>query len=117
MKSKKRTLFVAASLVLAVAAIVGVYRIMTPRPVDASSVEVKIDNFSFAPTSLTVRVGTQITWTNRDDIPHTVVEDDKLFKSKVLDTDEKFTFTPAKPGTYKYYCSIHPKMTAKVVVE
>ena len=79
--------------------------------------EVKIDNFSFAPTSLTVRVGTQITWTNRDDVPHIVVEDDKTFRSKVLDTDEKFTFTPTKPGTYKYYCSIHPKMTAKVVVE
>jgi len=85
--------------------------------VNASSVEIKIDNFSFAPTSLTVRVGTQITWTNRDDIPHTVVDDDKIFKSRVLDTDEKFTFTPTKPGTYRYYCSIHPKMTAKVVVE
>jgi plastocyanin len=64
-----------------------------------------------------VRVGTQITWTNRDDIPHTVVEDNKTFKSKVLDTDEKFTFTASKPGTYNYYCSIHPKMTAKLVVE
>ncbi|HZW97105.1 MAG TPA: cupredoxin family copper-binding protein [Candidatus Eremiobacteraceae bacterium] len=104
--------FVLGSIVFGV-----VYRTMAARPVDASSVEVKIDNFSFTPPSLKVRVGTQITWTNRDDIPHTVVEEEKIFRSKVLDTDEKFAFTPTKPGTYKYYCSIHPKMTAKVVVE
>ncbi len=78
--------------------------------------EVKIDNFSFGPSELTVPVGTTITWTNRDDIPHTVVSTDKLFKSKVLDTDEKFSFTFSKAGTYPYFCSIHPKMTGKVVV-
>jgi plastocyanin len=117
MRTRKWILSAAASIVLALVAVVGVHRIVAARPVRASSVEVKIDNFSFAPTSLTVRVGTRITWTNRDDIPHTVVEDDKTFKSKVLDTDEKFSFTPSQPGTYKYYCSIHPKMTAKVVVE
>src|SRR5689334_24665664 len=83
----------------------------------ASSLEVKIDNFSFGPATLTVAVGTTVTWTNRDDIPHTVVSDDKVFKSKVLDTDEKFSFTFAKPGTYGYFCSIHPKMTGKVVVQ
>jgi plastocyanin len=83
----------------------------------ASNVEVKIDNFSFGPATLTVAAGTTVTWTNRDDIPHTVVSDDKVFKSKVLDTDEKFSFTFAKPGTYGYFCSIHPKMTGKVVVE
>jgi plastocyanin len=113
----KWILWAAASLVLVPVALVGVHRTMAARPADSSSVEVKIDNFSFAPTALTVRVGTQITWTNRDDIPHTVVEDNKTFKSKVLDTDEKFTFTASKPGTYNYYCSIHPKMTAKLVVE
>jgi plastocyanin len=85
--------------------------------VQASSVEVKIDNFSFGPATLTVAVGTTVTWTNRDDIPHTVVSDDKVFKSKVLDTDEKFSFTFTKPGTYGYFCSIHPKMTGKVVVQ
>jgi plastocyanin len=79
--------------------------------------EVNIDNFSFSPATITVKAGTAITWTNRDDIPHTVVADDKSFKSKVLDTGEKFTFTPTKPGTYGYFCSIHPKMTAKLVVE
>ena len=83
----------------------------------ASSVEVKIDNFSFGPATVTVPVGTTVTWTNRDDIPHTVVSDDKVFKSKVLDTDEKFSFTFSKPGTYPYFCSIHPKMTGKVVVQ
>ena len=84
-----------------------------------SSVEVKIDNFSFGPMELTVPVGTTVTWINRDDIPHTVVstDDSKTFKSKVLDTDEKFSFTFSKPGTYPYFCSVHPKMTAKVTVQ
>jgi plastocyanin len=79
--------------------------------------EVKIDNFSFGPATLTVPVGTSVTWTNRDDIPHTVVSTDGVFKSKVLDTDEKFSFTFSKAGTYPYFCSIHPKMTGKVVVQ
>jgi plastocyanin len=79
--------------------------------------EVKIDNFSFGPGTLTVPVGTTVTWTNRDDIPHTVVSTEGAFKSKVLDTDEKFAFTFSKAGSYPYFCSIHPKMTAKVVVQ
>jgi plastocyanin len=85
----------------------------------ASAIEVKIDNFSFGPASLTVAVGTTVTWTNRDDIPHTVVstDDAKTFKSKVLDTDEKFSFTFSKAGTYPYFCSVHPKMTGKVIVQ
>jgi plastocyanin len=81
--------------------------------------EVKIDNFNFGPGTITVAVGTTITWTNRDDIPHTVVstDDPKAFKSKVLDTDEKFSFTFSKAGNYPYFCSIHPKMTGLVVVK
>jgi plastocyanin len=81
--------------------------------------EVKIDNFSFGPVTLTVPVGTTVTWINRDDIPHTVVstDDPKTFKSKVLDTDEKFSFTFSKAGTYPYFCSVHPKMTGKVIVQ
>jgi plastocyanin len=86
----------------------------TPQPATA---EVKVDNFSFGPATLTVPVGTTVTWTNRDDIPHTIVSTDKVFKSKVLDTDEKFSFTFAKAGTYPYFCSIHPKMTGSVVVQ
>jgi plastocyanin len=83
----------------------------------AGNAEVKIDNFSFGPQTLTVSVGTIVTWTNRDDIPHTVVSTDGVFKSKVRDTDEKFTYTFSKAGEYPYYCSIHPKMTGKVVVQ
>ncbi len=79
--------------------------------------EVKIDNFSFGPGTLTVPVGTTVTWTNRDDIPHTVVSTEGAFKSKVLDTDEQFSFTFSKAGTYPYFCSIHPKMTGKVVAQ
>jgi len=83
----------------------------------AANAEVKIDNFSFGPQTLTVPVGATVTWTNRDDIPHTSVSTDGLFKSKVMDTDEKFSYTFAKAGTYQYYCSIHPKMTGQVVVK
>jgi len=84
-----------------------------------ATAEVKIDNFSFSPNELTIPTGTTVTWTNRDDIPHTVVssDDPKAFKSKVLDTDEKFAFTFSKPGTYPYFCSVHPKMVGKVVVQ
>ncbi len=82
-----------------------------------SSAAVKIDNFSFGPASLIVAAGTTVTWTNNDDVPHTVVSDDKVFKSKALDTDDKFSYTFTKPGTYNYFCSVHPKMTAKVVVQ
>jgi plastocyanin len=84
-----------------------------------AATEVKIDNFSFGPLALTVPVGTTVTWINRDDMPHTVVsmDDSKTFKSNVLDTDEKFSFTFSKAGTYPYFCSLHPKMTGKVIVQ
>jgi plastocyanin len=78
---------------------------------------VKIDNFSFGPVALTVPAGTTVTWTNRDDIPHTVVSTDGVFKSKALDTDDRFSFVFSKPGTYSYFCSIHPKMTGQVIVQ
>jgi len=73
----------------------------------AVTAEVKIDNFSFGPAALTVPVGTTVTWTNRDDIPHTVVSTDGVFKSKALDTDDKFSFVFTKPGTYPYFCEPH----------
>lgn len=82
-----------------------------------AAAEVKIDNFSFTPATVTVPVGTQVTWTNRDDIPHNVVTEDASIRSKVLDTDDKFSFTFTKPGTYPYFCSIHPKMKGTVVVK
>ncbi len=83
----------------------------------AANAAVKIDNFVFGPQTITVPVGTTVTWTNSDDIPHTAVSTDGVFKSKVMDTDEKFSYTFTKAGTYSYYCSIHPKMTGKVVVK
>jgi plastocyanin len=83
----------------------------------AAAAAVKIDNFSFAPQTLTIPIGTTVTWTNRDDIPHTAVSTEGVFKSKVMDTDEKFSYTFTKAGTYPYYCTIHPKMTGKVVVQ
>jgi plastocyanin len=82
----------------------------------AHTVNVKIDNFSFGP-DLTISAGTTVTWTNQDDVPHVVASDTNMFKSKALDTDDHFSYTFAKPGTYLYYCPIHPKMTAKVVVQ
>jgi plastocyanin len=77
---------------------------------------VKIDNFSFEPMTLTVAVGATVTWVNNDDVPHTIVSDDKVFRSKALDTDDKFSYTFTKPGTFNYFCSVHPKMVAKIVV-
>ena len=83
----------------------------------APAAAVKIDNFVFGPQTITVPVGTTVTWTNVDDIPHTAVSTDGVFKSKVMDTDENFSYTFTKTGTYSYYCSVHPKMTGKVVVQ
>jgi amicyanin len=83
----------------------------------SAAVEVKIDNFTFAPAELHVKAGTDVTWVNKDDIPHNVISEDKSFKSKVMDTDERFTFTASKPGTYAYFCGIHPHMKGKLVVE
>jgi plastocyanin len=80
--------------------------------------QVKIDNFSFTPATLTVPAGTMVTWVNHDDVPHNIVSSEgKTLKSPVMDTDEKFSYTFTKPGTYPYYCGIHPKMTAKVIVQ
>jgi plastocyanin len=83
----------------------------------SETTEVKIDNFSFVRGTLTVPVGTTVTWTNRDDIPHTAVSTEGAFKSKVMDTDEKFSYKFTKAGTFPYFCSVHPKMTGKVVVQ
>jgi len=83
----------------------------------AAAAAVKIDNFVFGPQAITVPVGTTVTWTNSDDIPHTAVSTDGVFKSKVMDTDEKFSYTFTQAGTYPYYCSVHPKMTGQIVVK
>ncbi|MCP3391072.1 cupredoxin family copper-binding protein [Bradyrhizobium sp. CCGB12] len=82
----------------------------------ADDTEVHIDNFVFQPTELKIKVGTTVTWTNRDDIPHTIVSAGK-FRSKTLDTDDRFSFTFTNAGDYKYFCSLHPHMTGMIKVE
>ena len=113
MKNKLYTLAALLAIGLAVSAGSSAYG----APADTKEATVKIDNFSFSPNTISVPVGTTVRWTNADDIPHTIVSDDKIFKSKALDTDDQFTYTFTKPGTYSYFCGLHPKMTAKVVVQ
>jgi plastocyanin len=83
----------------------------------AAAAAVSIDNFTFKAPVVTVKPGTTVTWTNGDDIPHTVVSKDGVFKSKVLDTGDRFSFTFAKPGQFGYFCSLHPHMTGTIVVK
>jgi plastocyanin len=78
---------------------------------------VTIDNFTFSPKELTVAVGTTVKWVNHDDIPHTVVNTDKAFRSKALDTDDAFSFTFASAGSFDYFCGLHPHMVGKVIVK
>ena len=82
----------------------------------AEEIKVTIDNFTFSPAELKVKVGDTVTWTNHDDIPHTVVSAGK-FRSKTMDTDDKFSFTFTSAGDYKYFCSLHPHMTGMIKVE
>jgi plastocyanin len=87
------------------------------RSAPATVAEVDIDQFTFLPQRITVKAGTTVTWINEDDVPHTVASSGKVFKSKALDTADKFSFTFTTPGTYEYFCSLHPHMTGAVVVE
>jgi plastocyanin len=94
---------------------------ITDLPLEAATTnvdarDVVVDNFSFAPATASVPVGSTITWTNRDDVPHNIVSTEQKFKSPVLDTDEQFSHQFDAPGSYKYFCSIHPKMTGRIVV-
>lgn len=117
MKQKRVWIAVLVAVVAGAVMVVGTGKAKATDQSSSGSAEVKIDNFSFGPSSLTVAVGTEVTWINRDDIPHTIVSTDGVFKSKVRDTDEKFSYKFTKAGTYSYYCSIHPKMTGKIVVQ
>ena len=83
-----------------------------PKPI-----AVDIDNFKFGIISADVAAGTTVTWTNRDDVPHTVVSLKKVFKSPALDTGEHFSYTFTAAGTFDYYCSVHPRMTGTIVVK
>lgn len=119
MKKTLLSLSIAGLLLSAVAVTVGSKGATGgPTKPDTKPIEVTIDNFSFGPQFLTIPAGTTVTWINRDDVPHTVASSEgNILKSPVLDTDEKFSYTFTTRGTYPYYCSIHPKMTAKVVVQ
>ena len=108
---------VAAPVMIAMMLLAGSPSVAANAEPSAGAASVKIDNFVFGPQTLTVPVGATVTWTNSDDIPHTSVSTEGVFKSKVLDTDEKFSYTFTKAGTYPYYCTIHPKMTGKIVVQ
>jgi plastocyanin len=116
-KKNVRIAGVAMPVLIAMLLVAGSSRVTASDQPSAANVGVKIDNFVFGPQAITVPVGTTVTWTNSDDIPHTAVSTDGVFKSKVMDTDEKFSYTFTKPGTYPYYCSVHPKMTGQVVVK
>ena len=94
--------------------VVPIYAQNAPVPVPMA---VGIDNFTFNPQKLTVKAGTTVTWKNMDDIPHAVVAVNKQFKSKTLDTDDAYSFTFTTPGSYEYFCSLHPHMTGTIVVE
>jgi plastocyanin len=113
----ERTAWVfAAAMSAAAVGVVNGMRIDHTGEAAAAAAQVTVDNFSFAPATIAVPVGATVTWTNHDDIPHNVVSTDKKFASPVLDTDEKYSYTFAAAGTFKYYCSIHPRMTGQVVV-
>jgi plastocyanin len=83
----------------------------------AADIQVTIDNFSFTPQQITVKAGDTVTWANHDDIPHTVTSTTKTFNSKALDTDDNFAFTFTTPGSFSYFCALHPHMTGSIVVE
>jgi plastocyanin len=103
--------FLGAALVGAALAAAGLAPVVA-----AGDTTVKIDNYTFGPGQLTVKAGTTVTWVNDDDIPHTVVATGKTFRSKALDTNDEFSFTFATPGSYEYFCSLHPYMKAMVTV-
>jgi plastocyanin len=86
-------------------------------PASSNPDQVVVENFSFQPGTLTVKVGTTVTWVNHDDGPHTVNENNKTFKSGALDTDAKFSYKFTSPGTYNYFCSLHPRMTGQIIVK
>ena len=116
MKNKRLITGAVVALSLAVATILALHPTKV-KAEDAKGTEVRVDNFTFAPDTVTVPVNSTVTWVNKDDIPHVVASNDGVFKSKALDTDQKFSYTFTKAGTYTYYCSIHPKMVGKVIVQ
>ena len=108
---------VARNLALGAIAPLVAIAIAAVTPARAATIEVKIDNFSFNPKQVTVKAGDTVTWVNHDDIPHTVTSKTLVFRSKALDSDDKFSFTFTALGSFDYFCSLHPMMTGTIVVE
>ena len=111
-----RQLLVPSLQVLLLVAMAAVVSYAAAEAGPEGSTVVMAKDFMFAPTSLTVAAGSTVTWTNRDDEPHTIVSEGGLFRSAALDTNESFSFRFEKPGTYRYTCSIHPRMVGTIVV-
>jgi len=105
-----------ATLAVAGGLALGLALAASQAPAAAPARAVRIANFTFDPVVVQVPVGGTVTWTNADDSPHTVTAVDKSFRSRALDSDERFSFTFTRPGVYSYFCALHPMMTAKVVV-
>jgi plastocyanin len=114
MQTQIRSTLIAAALGVAMATATA---IGLPGRADSAPHAVTIDNFTFNPQRLTVTAGSTVTWTNKDDIPHAIASSGALFGSKALDTDDDYSFTFTIPGTYQYFCSLHPHMTGTIVVE
>jgi plastocyanin len=112
-----RILTFQAAALAAAAAMMSAVSVVTMAAAAPAAAAVQIDNFTFKNPVLTVKPGTTVTWTNGDDIPHTVVSKNGMFKSKVLDTGDHFAFTFAKPGKFGYFCSLHPHMTGTIIVK
>lgn len=116
----KRNLFLSGfvlMLPLALATVLVLHPTRAKSEDKASPLEVRVDNFTFGPDTLTVPVNSTVTWVNKDDLPHVIASNDGVFKSKALDTEDKYSYTFTKAGTYAYFCSIHPKMVGKIVVQ
>lgn len=117
MTSGFKTLAFQGAAMVASALMMSTVSVMTRAAPAPAAAAVSIDNFTFKAPVLTVKRGTTVTWTNGDDIPHTVVAKDGSFKSKVLDSGDHFAFTFAKVGQFGYYCSLHPHMTGTIIVK
>ena len=116
--STARSALVAAALGAATATMLAAVVLPSWAQNAAPAGAVSIDNFTFTPASLTVKAGTTVTWTNKDDIPHGIAATNNAFaKSRALDTDDSYSFTFTTPGTYQYFCYIHPHMVGTIVVE
>lgn len=118
--SLPRRRFAALGLLAGVAAtLLPAMRALAAPPAFAPASEIRIDNFVFTPATVTVSAGTTVTWVNHDDSPHTVTSqgEPRLLNSAALDTDDRYAVTFTRPGTYRYYCAIHPHMTGVVVVK